>query len=92
MIVGIVPPDAGEVLINGQALRGDTDPAKAAIGLVPQDLALFDELPARENLRFFGSLYGLAGARPRRRPSPPASSSSASPTARATRSRPSAAG
>jgi ABC-2 type transport system ATP-binding protein len=29
---------------------------------VPQDLALFDELPARENLRFFGSLYGLAGA------------------------------
>jgi ABC-2 type transport system ATP-binding protein len=63
MIAGIVAPDAGEVRINGQALRGDTDPAKAAIGLVPQDLALFDELPARENLRFFGSLYGLAGAK-----------------------------
>src|SRR5882672_2442919 len=63
MIVGILPPDAGEVRINGQALRGDTDPAKAAIGLVPQDLALFDELPARENLRFFGSLYGLAGGK-----------------------------
>ena len=62
MIVGILPPDAGEVRINGQALRGDTDPAKASIGLVPQDLALFDELPARENLRFFGALYGLAGA------------------------------
>src|SRR5947209_5919375 len=62
MIVGILPPDGGEVRINGQALRGDTDPAKAAIGLVPQDLALFDELPARENLRFFGALYGLAGA------------------------------
>jgi ABC-2 type transport system ATP-binding protein len=62
MIVGIVPPDSGEVRINGQALKGDTDPGKAAIGLVPQDLALFDELPARENLRFFGSLYGLTGA------------------------------
>ena len=63
MIAGIVAPDAGEVRINGQALQGDTDPAKAAIGLVPQDLALFDELPARENLRFFGSLYGLTGAK-----------------------------
>ena len=63
MIAGIVAPDAGEVRINGQALQGDTDPAKAAIGLVPQDLALFDELSARENLRFFGSLYGLAGAK-----------------------------
>src|SRR4029079_10897872 len=61
MIAGIVAPDAGEIRINGQALGGDTDPAKAAIGLVPQDLALFEELPARENLRFFGSLYGLAG-------------------------------
>ena len=63
MIAGIVAPDAGEVRINGQGLQGDTDPAKAAIGLVPQDLALFDELPARENLRFFGSLYGLTGAK-----------------------------
>ena len=62
MIVGLLKPDAGEVRINGEVLRGDTDPAKAAIGLVPQDLALFDELPARENLRFFGALYGLAGA------------------------------
>src|SRR5229473_7488159 len=63
MIAGIVAPDAGEVRINGQALHGDTDPAKASIGLVPQDLALFDELPARENLRFFGALYGLTGTK-----------------------------
>jgi ABC-2 type transport system ATP-binding protein len=63
MIAGIVAPDAGEVRIQGQVLEGDTDPAKASVGLVPQDLALFDELPARENLRFFGSLYGLAGAK-----------------------------
>src|SRR6267143_7043448 len=76
MIVGLLPPDAGEVRINGQVLRGDTDPAKASIGLVPQDLALFDELPARENLRFFGALYGLAGAA-LEATMPPASSSSA---------------
>jgi linearmycin/streptolysin S transport system ATP-binding protein len=63
MIAGLLPPDAGEVRINGAPLRGDTDPAKAAIGLVPQDLALFEELSARENLRFFGALYGLSGER-----------------------------
>jgi ABC-2 type transport system ATP-binding protein len=42
-------------------LSGDTDPKKRRIGLVPQDLALYDELSARENLRFFGSLYSLNG-------------------------------
>jgi ABC-2 type transport system ATP-binding protein len=62
MIAGLLKPDAGEVRINGAALRGDTDPAKRAIGLVPQDLALFEELSARENLRFFASLYGMSGA------------------------------
>jgi ABC-2 type transport system ATP-binding protein len=53
--------ERGEVLIGGQPLRGDTDPAKRRIGLVPQDLALYDELSARSNLRFFGSLYNLGG-------------------------------
>src|SRR5207247_5091098 len=62
MIAGLVTPDRGEVLIGGQRLRGDTDPAKRKIGLVPQDLALYDELSARSNLRFFGALYGLAGS------------------------------
>jgi ABC-2 type transport system ATP-binding protein len=62
IIAGILQLDAGEVRINGSALRGDTDPVKSAIGLVPQDLALFEELPARENLRLFGALYNLAGA------------------------------
>ena len=61
MIAGLLPPDAGEVRINGARLRGDTDPAKGAVGLVPQELALFEDLSARENLRFFGALYGMAG-------------------------------
>jgi ABC-2 type transport system ATP-binding protein len=62
MIAGLVTPDRGEVLIGGRRLSGDTDPLKRRIGLVPQDLALFDELTARANLRFFGALYDLSGA------------------------------
>jgi ABC-2 type transport system ATP-binding protein len=63
IIAGLVRPDSGEVLIEGRPLRGDTDPAKRKIGLVPQDLALFDELSARDNLAFFGALYDLDGAK-----------------------------
>src|SRR5439155_3257049 len=57
MIAGLLRPDSGEVLIEGQAPGGDTDPIKRRIGLVPQDIALFDELPASDNLGFFGALY-----------------------------------
>ncbi len=63
MIAGLVTPDRGEVAIAGKQLGGDTDPAKKRIGLVPQDLALYDELSARANLRFFGALFGLTGAK-----------------------------
>ena len=61
MITGLLRPDHGEVLIAGAPLGGDTDPKKRRIGLVPQDLALYDELSARANLRFFGALYNLTG-------------------------------
>ena len=61
MIAGLVTPERGDVLIYGKRLAGDTDPAKRRIGLVPQDIALYEELSARENLRFFGSLYDLTG-------------------------------
>jgi ABC-2 type transport system ATP-binding protein len=62
MIAGLVTPDRGEVLVGGRRLAGDTDPVKRRIGLVPQDVALYEELTARENLRFFGALYNLSGA------------------------------
>src|SRR3954447_26068787 len=61
MVAGLLTPDRGDVLIAGHRLTGDTDPAKRRIGLVPQDLALYDELTARDNLRFFGALYNLTG-------------------------------
>jgi linearmycin/streptolysin S transport system ATP-binding protein len=62
LIAGLLRPDGGEVLIDGSPLCGDTDPAKSKLGLVPQELALYDELSARENLRFFGGLHGVSGA------------------------------
>ena len=61
MIAGLLTPDGGAVLIDGSPLDGDTDPRKRCVGLVPQDFALYDELSARENLRFFGALYDLTG-------------------------------
>lgn len=59
MIAGLIAPVSGQVLVHGAPLSGDTDPKKRRIGLVPQDLALYDELTALDNLRFFGALYGL---------------------------------
>jgi len=55
MLVGVLKPDAGSVAMEG---GGDF---KTKIGFVPQELALYDELTADENLRFFGLLYGLTG-------------------------------
>ena len=63
MIAGLIKPEKGSVLIGGAPLLGDTDPKKCQVGLVPQDLALYDELTAYTNLRFFGALYGLTGRR-----------------------------
>jgi ABC-2 type transport system ATP-binding protein len=61
IISGLVTADSGEVTIAGEPLAGDTDVKKRLIGLVPQDLALYEELPAAANLRLFGALYGLRG-------------------------------
>ena len=62
LIAGLLRPDSGTVLIAGRPLGGDTDPIKRQIGLVPQDLALYDELSALDNLTFFAALYDLDGA------------------------------
>ena len=50
MIAGLLAPDRGEVRIEGGVVRGETDPVKLRLGLVPQEVALHDELSARENL------------------------------------------
>lgn len=66
MIAGLVHPDSGAIRIEGRPLGGDTDPNKRRIGLVPQDLALFDELTAQANLQLFAALYDLEGAAAKR--------------------------
>jgi ABC-2 type transport system ATP-binding protein len=62
MICGILAADAGEVQIAGCRVDPGTTDAKGAIGFVPQDLAIYPDLSARENLTFFGRLYGLRGS------------------------------
>ena len=61
IIAGLLSPDSGEVLIEGKQVNSDTDPVKLKVGLVPQDMALYDKLSARDNLTFFAALYSLAG-------------------------------
>jgi ABC-2 type transport system ATP-binding protein len=62
MVCGLLEPDAGEVLVTGEPLTTRSVELKAAIGYVPQELAIYPDLNARENLRFFARLYGLTGA------------------------------
>ncbi len=62
MICGILSPDVGSVLLNNEAITPTASGIKQRIGLVPQDLALYDELSAWENLELFGGLYGLHAA------------------------------
>ncbi len=62
MIAGILEPDAGSVRVDGEAVTTTTTGAKAGIGYVPQDLAIYPDLTAAENLRFFGKLHGLRGS------------------------------
>jgi ABC-2 type transport system ATP-binding protein len=67
MICGILARDGGTVLVSGQPVDVDTPAAKAAIGYVPQELAIYPDLTARENLAFFARLYGQSGVDARRR-------------------------
>ena len=62
MISGLLKPDAGTVKIGGMAFWSDPQRARRQMGVVPQELALYEELTGRENLEFWGRLAGL-GAR-----------------------------
>ncbi|MCL6633605.1 MAG: ABC transporter ATP-binding protein [Alicyclobacillus herbarius] len=63
MISGLLVPDDGEVLLDGRSLRKNPRYLKQRIGLVPQSIALYEHLTAEENLKFWGTIYGLYGAR-----------------------------
>lgn len=67
MIAGLVPPDKGEITVGGCIVGKDTNQAKQKIGVVPQDIALYPTLTAKENLLFWGKMYGLTSAEAKKR-------------------------
>lgn len=62
MLSGLLAPTAGDASIMGHSVTQDAHAAKASLGVVPQDIALYTDLSARENLLFWGKMYGLRGA------------------------------
>jgi ABC-2 type transport system ATP-binding protein len=67
MICGVLAPDAGEIRVDGRILDGRVPESRSRMGVVPQDLAIYPDLSARENLLFFGRLYHLGGRQLRER-------------------------
>jgi ABC-2 type transport system ATP-binding protein len=63
MIAGLLERDSGEIVVDGLAMTTHSVRAKAVIGYVPQDLAIYPDLSGRENLVFFARLYGMSRAR-----------------------------
>ncbi|MDQ3047800.1 MAG: ABC transporter ATP-binding protein [Bacteroidota bacterium] len=61
ILCGLFPPGAGSVIIDGVNIKDGLDQIKRIIGVVPQDIALYPTLTAKENLQFYGSMYGLSG-------------------------------
>ncbi|ENQ3108029.1 ABC transporter ATP-binding protein [Bacillus cereus] len=62
MIAGLLRSNEGEICILGKNVKRHNHFAKMNIGIVPQDLAIYEELTAYENVKFFAGLYGLRGA------------------------------
>lgn len=62
ILCGLVQPDGGEARLNGIDVVRNAVDARRLLGVVPQEVALYSELSARDNLAFFGRLYGLRGA------------------------------
>ncbi len=67
MLCGLLTPDAGAVRLDGIDVVARLSAARRVLGVVPQEPAVYTELSARDNLLFFGRLYGLRGAELRAR-------------------------
>ncbi len=62
MISGLLAPTSGDALIGGHSIIKEPLAAKKLLGVVPQEIALYPVLTARQNLEFFGKMYGMRGA------------------------------
>jgi len=67
MLATLLRPDEGDALVMGHSIRRDPMGVKSVLGVVPQEIALYEDLSARENLTFWGKMYGLRGAALRQR-------------------------
>ncbi len=63
IVAGLLSADSGSVRVSGMDIRTEGGRVRQMLGVVPQDIALYEELSGRENLIFWGGLYGLAGKR-----------------------------
>ncbi|HAX71872.1 MAG TPA: ABC transporter ATP-binding protein [Anaerolineales bacterium] len=61
MLSGLLAPTGGDASIMGHSVVSEPESAKKSLGVVPQDIALYPDLSARENLIFWGKMYGLRG-------------------------------
>jgi ABC-2 type transport system ATP-binding protein len=62
MLSCLLRPDDGDARIMGHSIRTDDMGVKSVLGVVPQEIALYEDLTARENLTFWGKMYGLRGS------------------------------
>jgi ABC-2 type transport system ATP-binding protein len=62
MLSCLLRPDEGDARVMGHSIRSDQMGVKSALGVVPQEIALYEDLTARENLTFWGKMYGLRGS------------------------------
>jgi ABC-2 type transport system ATP-binding protein len=62
MICGVLQPDGGRVLIDERNIWVEPKKVKMHLGVVPQEIAVYEDLTARDNLSFWGSLYALSGS------------------------------
>ena len=60
-ISGLLPPTSGRISVSGHDIAKDGKAARRSLGVVPQELALYEDLPAIENLSYWGQAYGLRG-------------------------------
>ncbi|MBD3178628.1 MAG: ATP-binding cassette domain-containing protein [Candidatus Latescibacteria bacterium] len=61
MISGLLKPDSGSIRVAGMEVGENRRRVSEVLGIIPQEIALYDELTGRENLHFWGSLYGMSG-------------------------------
>jgi len=63
MLSCLLRPNEGDARIMGHSIISDAMGVKSVLGVVPQELALYEDLTARENLSFWGKMYGLRGSK-----------------------------